>query len=202
MSLERAEAQAMRAMGRRMAEQVSEVSSRPDGGMSRVFARVTKVYGDGRLDLDKGSESYPMPILGVRMTTGCSTPLVGDVAVVDTYGYVPLVTGILANADNGPYVSWSSGIVSAQRNGDVVCLMVDGEVSASGSWGGAVLATLPEALRPPYRMRCPLTVSSFAGTAIVEVRDDGTVSVLGKGNVGLGGGGEWVYGNMAWVSRA
>lgn len=103
---------------------------------------------------------------------------------------------------NGPYVKWSSGIVYVQRIGAVVCLSVDGRASPSGSWGSGILATLPAELRPPYRMRCPVTISNCSGTAIIDVSTNGTVLIAGKGATGLGDGGDWVFASMAWVVHA
>ncbi len=98
--ISRQESQAMKDLGRRaLGQLVGAAKSSQDTGISRTFARVTKVYGDGRLDVDGGTEALPMAIAGVRMTVGCSKAKVGDTVVVDTYAHVPLVTGLIATSD-------------------------------------------------------------------------------------------------------
>lgn len=99
MTLSRTEVESMRALGRRAVEQLAGAATRQGTGFSRSFAKVTKVYGDGRLDVDGGTEGYPMPMKGLRSTTACQGARVGDVAVVDTYAHTPLVTGLIATSD-------------------------------------------------------------------------------------------------------
>lgn len=100
MTLSRQETQAMKNLGRKALEQmVSAAKASQDTGISRSFAKVTKVYGDGRLDVDSGTTALPMALSGVRMTMGCAKVKVGDTVVVDTYAHVPLVTGLIATSD-------------------------------------------------------------------------------------------------------
>ena len=101
--------------------------------------------------------------------------------------------------DNGPYVKWSSGIVTAQRIGSVVCLAVSGVASPGGSWGSGTLATLPASMRPPYQVRTAATVQNTITTAIVEVTIAGVVLLNGKGAYGLGDGNNWVFASAAWI---
>ena len=103
--------------------------------------------------------------------------------------------------DNGPYVKWSSGIVTAQRIGCVVCLAVDGVASPGGSWGSGALATLPASMRPPYQIRAAVTIQNTIATAIIEVSSAGVVSLQGKGAYGLGDGNNWVFASAAWIVR-
>lgn len=100
MTLSRTEAEAMRAIGRRAVGQiVGAAADRQGAGISRTLAKVTKVYGDGRLDVDGGTSASPMAVEGVRMTMGCAKAKVGDTVVVDTYAHIPLVTGLIATSD-------------------------------------------------------------------------------------------------------
>lgn len=138
-------------------------------------------------------------IAGVPMTTACCSAVAGDRVLLDVTGPLVTATGILANSDNGPYVKWSSGIVTAQRIGSVVCLAVDGVATLGGSWGLGTLATLPKVLRPPYQIRAAATIQNTIATAIIEVSSAGAVLLSGKGANGLGGGNNWVFANAAWI---
>lgn len=100
MTLSRQETQAMKNLGRKaLSQMVGASKASQDTGISRSFAKVTKVYGDGRLDVDGGTTALPMALTGVRMTMGCAKVKVGDTVVVDTYAHVPLVTGLIATSD-------------------------------------------------------------------------------------------------------
>ena len=140
-------------------------------------------------------------VTGVLMTTACCSAVAGDRVLLDVTGPLVTATGILANSDNGPYVKWSSGIVTAQRIGCVVCLAVDGVASPGGSWGSGALATLPASMRPPYQIRAAATVQNTIATAIIEVSSAGVVSLQGKGAYGLGNGNNWVFASAAWIVR-
>lgn len=112
----------MRELGRKAAVSLARAPERMGGtqGVAREFARVTKVYSDGRVDVDKGSAAYPMPMLGIRTTTACLAVEVGDTVVVDTYAHVPVATGVMATADNRHYVkAWSGSIVLSVGTGNV-----------------------------------------------------------------------------------
>lgn len=110
MTLTRQEAQEMRLIGRAAAKRSADAGAKnaPEP-MAREFMRVTKTYSDGRVDLDKGSSESSMPVLGVRVTSACAGIAVGDIAVVDTYAHVPLVTNIIASSlPKGPAVTFHS----------------------------------------------------------------------------------------------
>ena len=92
--ISRQERDAMRSLGREAAKSIYGLSSQ-EQVFSRDFAKVTKV-SSGRLDLDLGNASYPMPMVSVPTTTACSGVKVGDTVVVDTYCHVPLVIGVLS----------------------------------------------------------------------------------------------------------
>lgn len=202
MELTRAQETQLRRTGREAMEKVMAAAQQAtQNGIQRATAKVTAVNGDCTADVDFGTDDYPMPLTGLRYTTGCCSMQVGDRVLVDTVSNQPLITGILANADNGPYVKWSSGIVTVQRIGSVVCLVVDGVASPGGSWGSGTLATLPAALRPPYQIRAAATVQNTIATAIIEVTTSGAVVLEGKGAYGLGDGDNWVFASAAWVVR-
>ena len=104
--LSRDEAREMRDTGRRAMEQVARVAreAASQAGMSRTFARVSKVNADGTLQLELGSDLHPMPLYSVRMTTACAAAQPGDTVVVDTYAHVPLATGVIRTAGSAAHM--------------------------------------------------------------------------------------------------
>lgn len=104
--LSRDEARDMRETGRRAMEQVARVAreAASQAGMSRTFARVSKVNADGTLQLELGSDLHPMPLYSVRMTTSCAAAQPGDTVVVDTYAHVPLATGVIRTAGSAAHL--------------------------------------------------------------------------------------------------
>lgn len=104
--LSRDEAREMRDTGRRAMEQVARVAreAAAQAGMSRTFARVSKVNADGTLQLELGSDLHPMPLYSVRMTTACAAAQPGDTVVVDTYAHVPLATGVVHTAGSADHL--------------------------------------------------------------------------------------------------
>ena len=104
--LSRDEAREMRETGRRAMEQVARVAreAAAQAGMSRTFARVSKVNADGTLQLELGSDLPPMPLYSVRMTTACAAAQPGDTVVVDTYAHVPLATGVIRTAGSAAHM--------------------------------------------------------------------------------------------------
>lgn len=104
--LSRDEAREMRETGRRAMEQVARVAreAASQAGMSRTFARVSKVNADGTLQLELGSDLHPMPLYSVRMTTACAAAQPGDTVVVDTYAHVPLATGVIRTAGSAAHL--------------------------------------------------------------------------------------------------
>lgn len=102
----REEMREMRDTGRRAMEKVADVvrQAAAQSGISRTFARVSKVNGDGTLQLDLGSEAHPMPLYAVRSTTACAAAQPGDTVVVDTYAHVPLATGIVHTAGSAAHL--------------------------------------------------------------------------------------------------
>lgn len=104
--LSRDEAREMRNTGRRAMEQVARVAreAAAQAGMSRTFARVSKVNADRTLQLELGSDLHPMPLYSVRMTTACAAAQPGDTVVVDTYAHVPLATGVVHTAGSADHL--------------------------------------------------------------------------------------------------
>lgn len=118
----RNEERAVRDIGRTALEKAAKAAlDTVPPGISRRFATVTRLYGNGTCDVDMGSASSPQPMLGLRMTAGCMGVSVGSRVIVDTVSHVSLVTGVLAN-DNLPYVLTYSGtvIVSFSENSETV----------------------------------------------------------------------------------
>lgn len=106
--LSRDESRQMRDIGRQAMSQVVGVALKQavSHDLLRTFAVVSKVNGDGTVDLECGSEETPMPLNGVRLTLGCSTVEVGDTVVVDTYDHSPLIVSVLySNASSGHTVA-------------------------------------------------------------------------------------------------
>lgn len=102
----REEMREMRDTGRRAMEKVADVARQAaaQSGISRTFARVSKVNGDGTLQLELGSEAHPMPLYAVRSTTACAAAQPGDTVVVDTYAHVPLATGVVHTAGSADHL--------------------------------------------------------------------------------------------------
>lgn len=125
----RNEERAVRDMGRTALEKAAKAAlDTVPPGISRRFATVTKLYGNGTCDVDMGSATSPQPLLGLRMTAGCMGVSVGARVIVDTVSHVSLVTGVLAN-DNLPYVhSFIGSKVVNVSNSDFVYLLQDAEI--------------------------------------------------------------------------
>lgn len=105
MELSRQQEAQMRRIGREALQKAVSAANAGNDGMKRMIGRVTKVNSDYSVDVDFGSNSYPMPITGVRYTTACHGVQVGDRAIVDVVDHLAICSGILANSDNGPYVN-------------------------------------------------------------------------------------------------
>ena len=102
--ISRQQEQQLRRMGREAVAKAIKAANEGTGGMRRVTAKVTKVNSDYTVDVDMGDSQFSMPITGLRYTTACCGVRVGDTVLVDVVGHLATVTGILATADNGPYV--------------------------------------------------------------------------------------------------
>lgn len=113
MDVSRQQEQQLRRMGRDAVVKAIKAANEGTGGMRRVTAKVTKVNSDYTVDVDMGDSQFSMPITGLRYTTACCGVRVGDTVLVDVVGHLATVTGILATADNGPYVKGSVYITCA-----------------------------------------------------------------------------------------
>lgn len=114
MDLARDEETRVRNLGRLALERAAKAGASMaanSGGISRTFATVSRVNGDGTIDVSMGDYTDVNGVTsecilrGLRMTVACSSAQVGDRVIVDTYAHVSVVTGILANADNTHYVN-------------------------------------------------------------------------------------------------
>lgn len=143
MDLARDEETRVRNLGRLALEKAAKAGASKAGsnGISRTFATVSRVNGDGTIDVSMGDYTDVNGVTsecilrGLRMTVACSSAQVGDRVIVDTYAHVSVVTGILANADNTHYVniqSWSSGALYAQRIDNYCTCMINGSVRTPG----------------------------------------------------------------------
>lgn len=101
--LSREESNRMRSIGRETAARIAKIAETAarSYGMSRSFATVTKANADGTVEVNFGNSSHEMGVGAIRTTTACAGVKVGDVVVVDTFAYVPLVTGIVSTGKNG-----------------------------------------------------------------------------------------------------
>lgn len=112
MDLARDEETRVRNLGRLALEKAAKAGASKAGsnGISRTFATVSRVNGDGTIDVSMGDYTDVNGVTsecilrGLRMTVACASAQVGDRVIVDTYAHVSVVTGILANADNAHYV--------------------------------------------------------------------------------------------------
>lgn len=115
--LSREESNRMRSIGRETAARIARIAETAarSYGMSRSFATVSKVNSDGTVEVNFGNAAHAMNVGSVRTTTDCACVKVGDVVVVDTFAYVPLVTGIVSTGKNGvlPVSHGGTGATSA-----------------------------------------------------------------------------------------
>ena len=125
MELTRAQETQLRRTGREAMEKVIAAAQQAtQNGIQRATAKVTAVNDDCTADVDFGTTDYPMPLTGLRYTTGCCSMQVGDRVLVDTVNNQPLITGILANSGNGPYVKLVSVTLNNPKSGVSVKLDV------------------------------------------------------------------------------
>lgn len=117
METSRQQEQQLRRMGREAVTKAIQAANANSGGMRRVTAKVTQVNSDYTVDVDMGDSAYSMPITGLRYTTSCFGVRVGDTVLVDVVGHLATVTGILATADNGPYVMLYDTVNASVRPG-------------------------------------------------------------------------------------
>lgn len=210
MDLARDEETRVRNLGRLALEKAAKAGASKAGsnGISRTFATVSRVNGDGTIDVSMGDYTDVNGVTsecilrGLRMTVACSGAQVGDRVIVDTYAHVSVVTGIFANADNTHYVniqSWSSGALYAQRIGNYCTCMINGSVKTPAAWTGVTIGTLPEEYRPTHWFIAPFVVQNYgAACGIMNVGTNGSVIIQGKGGNGGWNSTQWVFASVSY----
>ena len=121
---------------------------------------------------------------GVNILTSCAGVQVGDTVEVTSDGSITVVTGVVATADNVPYVAqWSGGVVKALLCNGWCLLSVAGKTNTPSSWSDVTLTTLPVGYRPPVAINAsPVVVEDYGtGTCILSVGTSGTVAISGRG---------------------
>lgn len=189
MDLARDEETRVRNLGRLALEKAAKAGASKAGsnGISRTFATVSRVNGDGTIDVSMGDYTDVNGVTsecilrGLRMTVACSGAQVGDRVIVDTYAHVSVVTGILANADNTHSVRlYSEGINGfcdyRVVSGAAVCVVCDWlSVTANKT---KKLGTLPVGLRPKYSAVGLCYVRGVANTiGQININSNGIVSL-------------------------
>ncbi len=166
MDLTRDEETRVRNLGRLALEKAARAGASKAGsnGISRTFATVSRVNGDGTIDVSMGDYTDVNGVTsecilrGLRMTVACASAQVGDRVIVDTYAHVSVVTGILANADNTHSVKLdvtnilSGFTVSAWKNANTVTIRwankSDFPFGNSTEKWGVMLGSIPSAFAP------------------------------------------------------
>lgn len=214
MDLARDEETRVRNLGRLALEKAAKAGASKAGsnGISRTFATVSRVNGDGTIDVSMGDYTDVNGVTsecilrGLRMTVACSGAQVGDRVIVDTYAHVSVVTGILANADNTHYVniqSWSSGALYAQRIGNYCTCIINGSVRTPASWTTVTVGNLPEEYRPAHWVVAPFVVqNNGAACGIMNVSVNGDVLLQGKGYVGGFNTTDYVFASVSYPAAS
>lgn len=214
MDLARDEETRVRNLGRLALEKAAKAGASKAGsnGISRMFTTVSRVNGDGTIDVSMGDYTDVNGVTsecilrGLRMTVACSGAQVGDRVIVDTYAHVSVVTGILANADNTHYVklmSWSSGALYAFRIGNYCTCMINGLVKTPASWTEVTIGTLPEEYRPAHWFVAPFVVqNNAAACGIMNVSTNGVVLLQGKGSYGGYNTTDYVFASMSYPAAS
>lgn len=194
METSRQQEQQLRRMGREAVTKAIQAANANSGGMRRVTAKVTRVNSDYTVDVDMGDSAYSMPITGLRYTTSCFGVRVGDTVLVDVVGHLATVTGILATADNGPYVdlpwtpmlgSLGNGAAFAATSGVVSVSVVNVTVGAGQT---RRLGNLPADIRPKTQALAVIGGSSLGSAAgWLWVSESGEVSVCATSQANLQG---------------
>lgn len=139
--------------------------------MSRSFATVSKVNSDGTVEVNFGNSSNEMSVGSIRTTTGCAGVKVGDVVVVDTFSYVPLVTGIVSTGANGvvPVSSGGTGATTAAGAKNALGVAASSHTHAAGNITSGTLSA----------DRLPTVPVSKGGTGATD-------AAHARANLGLG----------------
>lgn len=203
MDLARDEETRVRNLGRLALEKAAKAGASKAGsnGISRTFATVSRVNGDGTIDVSMGDYTDVNGVTsecilrGLRMTVACSSAQVGDRVIVDTYAHVSVVTGILANADNTHSVRLevtkilSGFYVAAWKNANTVTIRWGNKSDfpfggATEKWG-VVLGHIPAEYAPKDGITAVgLMVTQYWNAGItntVSIYTDGRISLSYKG---------------------
>lgn len=203
MDLARDEETRVRNLGRLALEKAAKAGASKAGsnGISRTFATVSRVNGDGTIDVSMGDYTdvngvkSECILRGLRMTVACSSAQVGDRVIVDTYAHVSVVTGILANADNTHSVRLdvtkilSGFTVSAWKNANTITIRWSNKSdypfgSTTEKWG-VVLGYIPAEYAPKDQINtvCLMATQYWnAGiTNSVNINTDGRIVLNYKG---------------------
>ena len=203
MDLARDEETRVRNLGRLALEKAAKAGASKAGsnGISRTFATVSRVNGDGTIDVSMGDYTDVNGVTsecilrGLRMTVACSGAQVGDRVIVDTYAHVSVVTGILANADNTHSVRLdvtkipSGFTVAAWKNANTITIRWVNKSdypfgSATEKWG-VTLGNIPAEYAPKEDIHAVgLMATQYwnAGiTNVVRISRDGRIELSYKG---------------------
>lgn len=203
MDLARDEETRVRNLGRLALEKAAKAGASKAGsnGISRTFATVSRVNGDGTIDVSMGDYTDVNGVTsecilrGLRMTVACSSAQVGDRVIVDTYAHVSVVTGILANADNTHSVRLdvtnipNGFFVTAWKNANTVTINWSNKSdfpfgSATEKWG-VTLGNIPAEYAPKEGIHAVGLMATQwwnAGiTNVVEINTNGLISLSYKG---------------------
>lgn len=203
MDLARDEETRVRNLGRLALEKAAKAGASKAGsnGISRTFATVSRVNGDGTIDVSMGDYTDVNGVTsecilrGLRMTVACSGAQVGDRVIVDTYAHVSVVTGILANADNTHSVRLdvtkipSGFTVAAWKNANTITIRWVNKSdypfgSATEKWG-VTLGNIPAEYAPKEDIHAVgLMATQYwnAGiTNVVRISRDGRIELNYKG---------------------
>lgn len=216
MDLARDEETRVRNIGRLALEKAAKAGASKAGsnGISRTFATVSRVNGDGTIDVSMGDYTDVNGVTsecilrGLRMTVACSGARVGDRVIVDTYAHVSVVTGILANADNTHSVRLdvtkilSGFTVAAWKNANTITIRWANKSdfpfgSATEKWG-VILGHIPAEHAPKEGIHAVgLMATQYwnAGiTNVVNIKTDGSIALSYKGGKPIS-----CYGSMTYA---
>lgn len=188
---------AIRDLARSMSESVAQ-SQANYVPMTREFAWVTKVNGNGTLDINTGTLDNPRNMVGVRMLASCEGVSAGDRVVVETMAHVSLVTGVLSNG-NGAKVLYDNQFWKVIRYGQIMVLIARDIRVGGDSWSSiACKYTVPEGLRPKSVVAAPMVCANGGSwTAYLRVHSSGLIEA---GNYGNAGSGDYRHGQLVWVA--
>lgn len=198
MDLARDEETRVRNLGRLALEKAAKAGASKAGsnGISRTFATVSRVNGDGTIDVSMGDYTDVNGVTsecilrGLRMTVACSGAQVGDRVIVDTYAHVSVVTGILANADNTHSVKYFYG--NDNTNGvPGYCKYekIGRMVTVSFGWSKTgILATLPEGVRPVIRVTGVCVIMGTNVFGQIAISPKGVIEIVSSTNNSYWGG--------------